>query len=246
MTATLYALPGSHPCAAVEVALGLKGISFRRVDMLPLAPVIAGPVLYGGTTVPGLRIDGQRIVGSRTIMRRLDQIAPDPPLLPSDASRREQVLDAERFGDEVLQSAVRRILDLCFVRAPKAMESYAAGADLPIPPSAMRPLMPLTARLMALKNSAGEQAARSDLSALGRHFDRIEQWIDAGDLGGEQPNAADLQIGSSIRLLATIADLRPTIEAHPRIAALTRHFGGPQAGEIPVGTLPAQWLPGPA
>jgi glutathione S-transferase len=243
MTVTLYALPGSHPCAAVEAALDLKGISYRRVDMLPLAQVIAGPLLYGGITVPGMRMDGERIVGSRTIMRRLDQVAPDPPLLPSDPSRRERVLDAERFGDEVLQSAVRRILDLGFVRAPKAMESYAADANLPIPPSAMRPLMPLTARLMALRNRAGEQAARSDLSALGSHFDRIEQWIDAGDLGGDQPNAADLQIGSSIRLLATIADLRPAIEAHPRIAALTRHFGSPQAGEIPAGTLPAQWLP---
>jgi glutathione S-transferase len=246
MTVTLYALPGSHPCAAVEVALDLKGISYRRVDMLPLAQLVAGPILYRGITVPGMRMDKERIVGSRTIMRRLDQIAPEPPLLPSDPIRRERVLDAERFGDEVLQSAVRRILDLGFVRAPKAMEGYAADAHLPIPPSAMRPLMPLTARLMALRNSAGEQAARSDLSALGSHFDRIEQWIDAGDLGGDQPNAADLQIGSSIRLLATIADLRPAIEAHPRIAALTRHFGSPQAGEIPAGTLPAQWLPAAA
>ena len=34
--ATLYALPASHPCAAVELALRLKGIDFRRVDMIPV------------------------------------------------------------------------------------------------------------------------------------------------------------------------------------------------------------------
>jgi len=243
MTAKLYAVPASHPCAAVEVALNMKGIAYRRTDMLPLAQVMAGPILYGGITVPGLRIDGKRMVGSRAIMRLLDEISPQPPLLPADQAQRERVLEAERFGDEVLQSAVRRILDVAFVRAPRAMESYAAQASLPIPPSAMRPLMPLTARLMAIRNSASEAAGRSDILALPRHFERIEQWIDAGDLGGNPPNAADLQIGSSIRLLWTIADLRPLIEAHPRVAALTGLFPNPQTGEIPLGTLPAQWLP---
>ncbi|MGA8353286.1 MAG: glutathione S-transferase N-terminal domain-containing protein [Solirubrobacteraceae bacterium] len=243
MTAKLYAVPASHPCAAVEVALNMKDIPFRRTDMLPLAQVLAGPILYGGVTVPGLRIDGKRMVGSRAIMRHLDEIAPQPPLLPAEPAQRERVLEAERFGDEVLQSAVRRILDVAFVRAPRAMESYAAQASLPIPPSAMRPLMPLTARLMAIRNSANEAAGRSDIMALPRHFERIEQWIDAGDLGGDPPNAADLQIGSSIRLLWTIADLRTLIEAHPRIAELTRYFPSPQPGEIPLGTLPAQWLP---
>lgn len=243
MTTTLYALPGSHPCAAVESALRIKGISYKRVDMLPLAQLAAGPVLYRGITVPGMRIDGKRIVGSRAIMRRLDEMQPQPPLLPEDPAMREQALEAERWGDEVMQSAVRRLLDIGFSRAPRAMEGYAADAHLPLPPSAMRPLMPLTARLMAIRNRASEAAARSDLDALPRHFDRIEQWVEAGVLGGEAPNAADLQIGSSIRLLVTIADLRPLVQARPRVAALTRYFASPQPGEIPAGTLPAQWLP---
>jgi glutathione S-transferase len=243
MTATLYALPGSHPCAAVETALQMKGIPYRRVDMLPLAQLVAGPILYRGITVPGMRLDGSRIVGSRAIMRRLDQIQPQPPLLPAQDAARTRVLEAERWGDEVLQSAVRRLLDAGFVRAPRAMEGYAADAHLPLPAGSMRPLMPLTARLMALRNSAGEASVRSDLTALPRHLEKVEQWIQTGDLGGDPPNTADLQIGSSIRLLTTIADLRPLIETHPRIAALTRYFASPQAGEIPAGTLPAQWLP---
>ena len=59
-------------------------------------------------------------------------------------------------------------------------------------------------------------------------------------LGGEQPNAADLQIGSTIRLLLTIADVRPLVEGHPA-AGLTRYFP-PSTGEIPAGVLPAEWL----
>ena len=70
----LYVLPGSHPCAAVEAALRLKGIEFKRVDLLPSIQMLAGPLLYGGTTVPGMRLDGEKLVGSRTIMRRLDEL----------------------------------------------------------------------------------------------------------------------------------------------------------------------------
>jgi glutathione S-transferase len=243
VTATLYSLPASHPCAAVEAALQLKGIPYKRVDMLPLAQLVAGPPLYRGITVPGMKIDGARLVGSRTIMRRLDAVQAQPPLLPADAERRAGVLDAERWGDEVLQSVVRRILDAGWTRCPRALEGYAEGSHLPIPPQRMRLLMPLTARLMAIRNSARDSAVREDLAALPSQLEKIDAWIADGLLGDDQPNAADLQIGSSIRLLYTVADVRPTIDAHPAAVRLTRYFPGPQPGEIPAGTLPAQWLP---
>jgi glutathione S-transferase len=242
VTATLYALPGSHPVAAVEVALRLKSIDYRRVDLLPMSQVLIGPLRYSGTTVPGLRIAGERLVGSRAIMRRLDALAPEPPLLPpvGDNSHAE-VLEAERWGDEVLQSVPRRIIDVAFIRRPAAMESYAANAKLPLPRPLMRPALPLTARLMALKNGAREDAAREDLQALPGLLDRIDVWIADGLLGGERPNAADLQIGSTIRLLATIGDVRPLIGDRPA-ARLTRYFP-PMVGAVPPGVLPAQWLP---
>src|SRR5438270_10591624 len=79
----LYVLPGSHPCAAVEAALKLKSIDYDRVDLLPMSQLFVGPLRYGGATVPGMRMDGERIVGSRAIMRRLDEVVPEPPLLPA-------------------------------------------------------------------------------------------------------------------------------------------------------------------
>jgi glutathione S-transferase len=239
----LYASPASHPCAAVEVALRRKGIDYERVELLPLSQIVIGPLRYGGTTVPGLRIDGERLAGSRTIMHRLDALAPDPPLLPplSDAVARARVLEAERWGDEVLQSVPRRIIDACFLRAPQTMESYAQGAKLPLPVGTMRPAMPLTARLMARRNHALDEIVQADLAALPAQLDHIDSWIADGVLGGDAPNAADLQIGSSIRLLSTIADVRPLIEGRP-CERLTRWFD-PQPGEVPAGTLPQEWLP---
>lgn len=221
----------------------LKSIDYERVDLLPLSQLVMGPLRYGGNTVPGLRIDGERLAGSRTIMRRLDTLEPEPALLPqlSDAVARARVLEAERWGDEVLQAVPRRILDAAFLLMPACMESYAGDAKLPLPRALMRPALPLTAKLMARRNKADDSKAKADLAALPAQLDHIDAWIADGVLGGEQPNAADLQIGSAIRLLMTILDVRPMIESHPA-QGLTRWFE-PQAGEVPTGTLPAEWLP---
>jgi glutathione S-transferase len=243
--AKLYALPGSHPCAAVEAALQLKSMAYKRVDLLPGGEVLLGPLLYGGRTVPGMRIDGERLVGSRRIMRRLDELAPEPPLLPvPGSSAYARVLEAERWGDDVFQSVPRRLIDVAFLRRPAAMESYAANAKLPLPRALLRPALPLSARLMALKNRARDDVARADLAALPSQLARIDSWIEEGLLGGERPNAADLQIGSTVRILASIGDVRPLIEAHPAVQ-LTRYFP-PMAGEVPAGVLPAEWLASPA
>ena len=110
------------------------------------------------------------------------------------------------------------------------MEGYAANAKLPLPRPLMRPALPLTARLMALKNKARDDTARADLLALPGLLDRIDAWIADGLLGGERPNAADLQIGSTIRLLATIGDVRPLIGDCPA-SQLTRYFP-PMVGEF--------------
>jgi len=245
MKPKLYVLPGSHPCAAVEVALGLKGIEFDRADLLPMTQMLIGPLRYGGPTVPGMRLDGEKLVGSRTIMRRLDELKPDPPLLPPPGdSRYARVLEAERWGDEVLQSVPRTIIDVAFLRRPLAMESYAGDAKLPMPQALRRPAMPVTAKLMAFKNKARDESARADIAALPGQLDRVDSWIEEGVIGGEQPNAADLQIGSTIRLLMSIGDVCPLIEGRPA-TQLTRYFP-PMVGSVDAGVLPAEWFPAPA
>ncbi len=245
MTPKLYSQPGSHPCATVEAALALKGIDYDRVDLLPLSQVLIGRLRYGGTTVPGMRLDGERIVGSRPIMRRLDALVAEPALLPArDDPSYDTLLEAERWGDEVFQGVPRRIIDVAFLRRPAAMESYVGDAKLPLPRALLRPGLPLTARMMASRNKARDESARADLAALPGQLDRIDAWIADGLLGGDQPNAADLQIGSSIRLLMSIGDVCPLIDGRPA-ARLTRYFP-PMVGEVESGALPAEWLSPPA
>ncbi|HUA12095.1 MAG TPA: glutathione S-transferase N-terminal domain-containing protein [Solirubrobacteraceae bacterium] len=242
---TLYVLPGSHPCAAVEEAMRRKGIAFRRVDLLPLFHMVVGAIRYGGVTVPGMRLGNRRVVGSREIMRVLDEIEPDPPLLPEPGSADyARVLEAERWGDVMLQDVPRRVLDAAFLRRPDAIDSFAQEGHLPLPASVLRPSYTLVAKAMAMRNHANDANVRADLAALPAQLDRIDAMIAEGLIGGAQPNAADLQIGSSIRLLMSVADVRPLIEGRP-CARLADYFP-PQTSGIPAHTLPPEWIPAPA
>lgn len=241
MRAKLYVLPGSHPCDAVQAGLRLKSIDYKRVDLLPGMQRAIGRIAYGGKTVPGLRIDGERLVGSRAILRRLDELVPDPALYPAELERRKAVLEAEAWGEEALQPVPRRLADALFVRRPRAIESYVGDARLALPAWARRPTLPLVARMMRAMNDAGDERVQADLEALPAQLDRIDAWIAEGVLGGSQPNAADLQIGSSVRLLQSMRDVAPLLAARP-CERLTRYFP-PLDGSIEAGTMPAGWAP---
>jgi glutathione S-transferase len=241
--ATLYALPASHPCAAVEVALRLKGVDYARVDMIPVVSKLQQWQRFRGTTVPAIEFsDGEKVLGSREIMRALEHRAPDPPLLPPDARERHGVEEAERWGDEVLQPLARRLAWAALVRDPGAMMSFSEAADLPVPRSLAKLSSPVVARASAFFNGARDPEIRADLINLDFHLDRADRWIEKGVVGtSETPNAADLQIGSGIRLLLTIEDLRPRLDGRPCAREAMRRFPD-YPGRVPAGTLPRAWL----
>ena len=86
---------------------------------------------------------------------------------------------------------------------------------------------------------------RADLRALPGHLGRVERWIEDGTLGGATVSAADIQIGASLRLLLTFADLAPVLEDRPA-AALARRAFPSYPGSTPAGALPVAWLPSAA
>jgi glutathione S-transferase len=238
MAARLYVVPSSHPCWAVKRALELKRVDYRRIEWPPPLQVPMQRLIFGRRTVPGLSVDGERVVGSRAIMRRLDELHPEPPLYPADPGARRLVEESELWGDEVLQSLARRLIWWGLGRAPGALPAYAEDSAFPLPDFAIRASAPLLWRAEWRMNDVGDARCERDLEELPGHLDLVDGWIAEGRLGGEQPNAADLQIGSSIALLNTIADLRPLLEGRVGLALALREFGG-FPGHLPAGTLPA-------
>ena len=134
MPATLFVVHGSHPCATVQRALELKGIEHRLAELPPAAHAPVVKLLFGRRTVPALRLeDGERLSGSRTILRRLDELVAEPALVPADPARRAQVLEAEEWGDDVLQPVARRVLWCALDRAPTAIPTFQEHSALPMP-----------------------------------------------------------------------------------------------------------------
>ena len=239
MAAKLYAVHGSHPCDAVARAMDLKGIDYKVVEMPPPFHVPLQRLRFGKRTVPGLKLDGgEKISGSSAILRRLDVLAPDPPMF-ADA----RVAEAEAWGESVLQPLARQLLWRGFALNPRAMHGYQDGGKLPpLPMGVILAMAPLITRVEGRMNDVSDDATRAGLAALPGHLDHVDALIADGVIGGETPNAADLQIASSLRLIMTVADVRPLFGDRPA-AQLALRLWPDHAGELPAGTFPADWLP---
>ncbi len=246
MKIKLFVVGGSHPCATVERALELKGLRYSVVEFPPPMHMGAMKLLFGERTVPGIKIDGEKLTGSRAILARLDELVPNPPLFPADADKRAAVLEAEAWGDEVLQPLVRRVLWPSFKAHPEVMANYSVGSKLPpIPVPVLKLIAPSVTTLEMRANRASDETYADDIRTLPILLDRIDGWIADGVIGSEQFNAADLQIASSLRLLMTFADFSEIFAERPCAALTLRCF--PEApGHAPVGTIPAALLPSAA
>jgi glutathione S-transferase len=212
----LYVIPGSAPSRAARLMLEHKGIEYSRVDLIA---ALHRPLLrargFEGNTVPALRIDGRRIQSTRKISQALDELHPTPPLFPTDPARRGAVEEAERWGDQALQPVPRRLSWWALKRDRSGAKGFLDGARLGIPVSlAARTAGPII-WIQARHDKADDEAVRGDMQALPGMLDKIDGWIAEGILDGEELNAADFQIATSVRLLMCFDDLRPAIQGRP-------------------------------
>lgn len=241
MSARLFVIPASHPAIAAELMLKRKGIEYKRVDLLPVISKAAlRAVGFPGVTVPALKIEGAKVQGSRQIARELERLRPQPPLLPADPEQRAAVEEAERFGDEELQHPVRQILWWSIKQNKEPLRSYSEGARIGLPLGlAMKTAAPIVA-LSARSNEASDANTQRALANLPGMLDRVDELIAAGTIGGEEPNAADFQIATSIGLAMTMDDLKPFIENRPA-GALAQQIVPDYPGHMPP-ALPPAWL----
>ncbi len=236
---TLHALPPSHPCLAAAAALRHKGIEFEWVNLEMGRHAEQVAELYGEglSTVPGLTIGEERIHGSTAIMERLEQMEPEPALYPREVA--ETVREAELWGDGDLQDLGRRLPWGAMHFRPEAMGTFGGGGTLD--PAGTDFAIRF---IRATWKYHGITAVRlaEDLGKLPGAIERIARFAAAGALDRDQPTAADLQIGATVRVLLTIGDLEPLLagSAAERIA---RRFFPDYAGQVPAGAFPAGWLP---
>jgi glutathione S-transferase len=241
MNVRLYSMPGSHAATTGQLLFDHKGIDYKRTDLLPVVSwVVLKALRFPEVTVPAAKIDNERVQGTRAIARVLERRKPEPPLFPDDAQRRQAVEEAERFGDEELQQRVREIFLWSARKDGSGLVSYLEGAKIGMPHRlAARTAGPFIA-LDARARGATDENVRRAIAGFPNMLQRIDDWIAQGVLGGDLPNAADLQIAPSLRLAMSLDDLRPAIEGRPAGQLATRivkHF----PGRTPA-VLPSEWL----
>lgn len=241
MDVRLYTIPGSHPGTAVQAMMKAKGIQFKRTDLFPvMQKVVVRSMGFPKQTVPAMKIDGRKVQGSRAIARELDRLRPDPALFPDDPEMRLAVEEAERFGDEELQHPIRQMIWWTLRKDKTPLRGFMDGAKLGIPKglavATAGPVMAAT----AYYNKATDENVRRGLAELPGLLDRIDAWIEAGTLDGEQLYAADYQIAPSLRLAMTMQDLRPAIDGRPA-GRFARRVIPDYAGDAPP-TFPPAWL----
>jgi glutathione S-transferase len=242
---TLYVIPGSHACRSAMLMLEHKGVPYRRVDIVPLLhPVVArlhgfdagGQTRNAGGrrtlgirigdrlgTVPALAAGDERISTNHGIARFLEERHPQPALFPSHAQQRHAVEEAERWANETLQMAARRIPGVAAVREP-ARFSHMAGDGrlgyLLYRREWVRRL--IVSRILSEIFAAGPSAEQEVLEQLHRMLDRIDAWIADGVLGGDQLNVADFMVAPSLALILYRPDVLPAFEGRPALELVDR------------------------
>jgi glutathione S-transferase len=222
-----------------------KGIEYERVDLPPVVSrVMMRAAGFPGNRVPALKIDGRKVQGSRNISRELDVLEPEPPLFPAEPSARASVEEAERWGDEVFQQMPRTVSWWALKRRKSDQASFLEGtgpmARLGMPSriaaATSAPIVGIAIRL----NDSTDETVRQTLASIGPALDHIDGLIEQGVLGGEQPNAADFQIGGSLALLMSFEDIRERIELRPA-ADLARRLYPWYPGRVRA-SFPPEWL----
>jgi glutathione S-transferase len=241
VSATLFAVPGSHPSLAAELMLRHKGVPYRRVDFVAVAHRGLLRMLgFKGITVPALRLDGQRVQGTRAIAAALDARGLEPPLFPAEPAARSAVEEAEAWGDQAYQPVPRRLVWGALRRDRSTIRTYLEGAKLGVPVAVAARVAPPVIRAAARVNKATDENVQADLAALPGLLDHIDGLLRAGTIGGAQPNVADFQIGTSTALLATLEDVRPLLDGRPALEHARRI--APDYPGWTAKVFPAAWL----
>jgi glutathione S-transferase len=182
-------------CEKARLVLAAKRLPYSVVEVLPGVGQMGLLRHAGQRQVPVLQIGDRWIGDSTAIALHLEQLHPDPPLLPLDPVARAEVRLLEDWADTTLASAVR----LAFVQATFS-DAALRGALLPqATPDSLRQLagaipdgwLGRIGRLLPIESSELLDSLDS-LTALLQN----RPW-----LLGDGPSLADLAVAAQLYLL---------------------------------------------
>jgi glutathione S-transferase len=213
-----------HEYETVELVTGQQGDEVEKVYG------------EGRRTVPGLLVDEEPVHGTAAIFARLDELNPDAGLYPPAVA--EQIREIEpRLAEDVQMSARVLVFGAMHFR-PESMGTF-AGVEQLDPGGVDFAIKSMRAAWRYLGITA--ERVHATLQELPAQLDAVDALLDAGAIGGEEPTAADFQLGSSLHLLAQIGDVRPLVEERSAVRLLS--LFEPGKGDVSAGAFPPGWVP---
>ena len=213
MQATLFGSRVSPFVEKVARALQLKGIPFSLVS--PKSPGDFKRWNPQTRKMPVVEINGQRTFDSTQILRKLDQLAPEPPLLDRDGAIAARQRFLEDWSDEALYWYG---MALRWSDANVDATTRQVVGSIPAP-AFLRPLVGALVRRNIRGQALAQGLARLPLETvvdeLGRRFDELLMWLgDRPYFFSDRPSVADLAIFGQLNMLQS----GPTPQAERLIA----------------------------
>jgi glutathione S-transferase len=212
----------------VRWALDLKRVPHRRISLLPGPHMRTLRALTGQTATPVLRIGDEIVFGSARIVARLDELYPEPRLIPADRSERELAYAIEqRFDDDLTPRVRRAVLDA--ILSDVGYFARVFGGDRPAwQRFGYRLVLPLARGLVRKGNGITGAASIEDGIAAGTEaFDMVVRGThETGYFIGGRFTVADLT--AAAHLASLIDPPHPDMERPrprpPKLEALIRRY----------------------
>ena len=168
--------------------------------------------------MPVVEFDGEKVWDSTFILRRLDELVPDPPLLSDDPVAAANQRQLEDWADESLYWYV-----MAFLWTPKN-SAATARRNLAFLPAFVRPLVAPLMRRQISGMIRAQGMGRLPEEMLGREFgtrldDLLRMLGDRPFFFDQRPSVADLAVfGQLTSARSEVApETRRAIEARPRL-----------------------------
>ena len=238
MKATLYGTrlsPFVEKCAR---ALELKGIEFELVP--PKGPQDLKKWNPATGKMPVLALDGERIYDSSRILRRLDELVPEPALFSADPAIAHRQSFFEDWSDESLYW-----YSMAFRWAPENEKATVAQVSALLP-TLLRPLAGLILPRLIGGAARAQGLAREPIAVLidelGRRFDEVLALLeDKPFLFADKVSGADLAIFAQIETMKSgptpqcteLVNERPALVAYlERVDLASRPRGSKSAHKL--------------
>ncbi len=200
----LYQFAISHYCEKVRWALEYKKISHETVNLLPGPHLLTTRKLAPQSSVPILNNKGKIIQDSTAILSYLDELVPEPSLIPEDVSLKKETLELEEYFDQEVGMHLRRFV-YYYVLPDRKLATFLLLQQGPRYGSLLYFfIFPLLRKLMSKSMNICPESAKRSEARLVNALEFLSQRIQNNRfLVGNQFSRADLTAASLLAPLCT-------------------------------------------